>query len=171
MGQVALCETPYQEIQPGDDGLIRKVWIFPVMLKEKDEVALISDDLNRLKYLEKQKNARRLSTSEIKIKAQQAGKLNVGSRNSITKIYERNPYVVEFAKRRAGGHCELCKEAAPFNNREGEPYLETHHIIWLSKGGADTIENTVALCPNCHKKIHILELEEDIDKLNKIKKV
>ena len=34
--------------------------------------------------------------------------------------------------------------------------METHHIEWLSKGGSDTIDNTVALCPNCHKKMHIL---------------
>ncbi|MGQ9558779.1 MAG: HNH endonuclease [Desulfurispora sp.] len=28
-------------------------------------------------------------------------------------------------------------------------------------GGKDTIENTVALCPNCHRKMHSLNLPED----------
>ena len=52
--------------------------------------------------------------------------------------------------------------------KNGEPYLETHHIVWLSEGGEDSIENTVALCPNCHRKMHVVNLQEDIDKLNRI---
>jgi len=84
-----------------------------------------------------------------------------------TTSYERNQYVVEYAKRRANGKCQLCLEKAPFNNSIGKPYLEAHHIIWLSKGGADSINNTVALCPNCHRKMHILNLEQDIIHLQK----
>lgn len=170
MGQVMLYDTPYQEEQPGEDGVLRKVWIFPLALKENEKASLISERLAKLNYLEKQKKARRLSTAKVKSRAQQTGKKNVGCRSTVTKVYERNPYVAEFAKRRAHGYCELCKEPAPFSNREGEPYLETHHINWLSNGGEDTIENTVALCPNCHRKMHIVGLEEDIQKLKEIKK-
>lgn len=32
MGQVVLAGQPYQENQNGDDGLLRKVWIFPLRL-------------------------------------------------------------------------------------------------------------------------------------------
>jgi len=32
-GRVALCEKPYQEVQKGDDGLPRRVWMFPVHSK------------------------------------------------------------------------------------------------------------------------------------------
>jgi len=32
--------------------------------------------------------------------------------------------------------------------------LELHHIIPLSEGGEDTIENSVLLCPNCHRLEH-----------------
>ena len=49
-----------------------------------------------------------------------------------------------------------------------KPFLETHHVIWLADGGDDSIENTVALCPNCHKKMHVLNLDEDVDKLLRI---
>jgi 5-methylcytosine-specific restriction protein A len=73
--------------------------------------------------------------------------------------------VVEYAKRRANGICQLCSDLAPFKNVEGELYLEVHHIEWLSQGGSDTIDNVAALCPNCHKKMHILNLEGDIKKL------
>ena len=51
---------------------------------------------------------------------------------------------------------------APFSRADGDPYLETHHIVWLAQGGSDTVENTVALCPSCHRKMHVLKLEADI---------
>ena len=41
-------------------------------------------------------------------------------------------------------------------NIDGTHYLEVHHIDQLAKGGADTVENAVALCPNCHRKMHSL---------------
>jgi 5-methylcytosine-specific restriction endonuclease McrA len=78
-----------------------------------------------------------------------------------TYTYFRNRFVMAYAKKRANGVCQLCNLPAPFNDSNGEPYLETHHIVWLSKGGKDTIENTVALCPNCHRKMHILDLPDD----------
>ena len=60
---------------------------------------------------------------------------------------------------------QLCNLEAPFADANGEPYLEIHHIIWLSDGGADTIENTVALCPNGHRKMHIPQSADDVEKL------
>ena len=80
-------------------------------------------------------------------------------------VYERNTYVAELAKRKAEGVCQLCDEPAPFSDKQGNPFLETHHIVWLSKGGEDTSENTVALCPNCHRKMHSLNLKSDQRKL------
>ncbi|MBA1447033.1 MAG: HNH endonuclease, partial [Gammaproteobacteria bacterium] len=82
-----------------------------------------------------------------------------------TTIYERNKYIAELAKRKAKGKCQLCIKKAPFKNKSGQPYLETHHIKWLSKGGKDTIDNTVALCPNCHKKMHVINASSDVNKL------
>jgi len=77
----------------------------------------------------------------------------------------RDIYISEYAKRRAKGKCQLCMKPAPFANKEGEPYLESHHIEWLSKGGRDSIENVVALCPNCHRKMHVLNDENDVERL------
>jgi 5-methylcytosine-specific restriction protein A len=74
-------------------------------------------------------------------------------------------------KRRAQGVCELCSEAAPFKDSKDQPYLETHHIKWLAEGGEDSIENTVALCPNCHRKMHVLNLQSDREKLLQLKAV
>ncbi|NCB75041.1 MAG: HNH endonuclease [Clostridia bacterium] len=34
-GIVTLADKPYQDIQPGEDGIPRKVWIFPLKLQER----------------------------------------------------------------------------------------------------------------------------------------
>lgn len=73
----------------------------------------------------------------------------------ITKIFIRNANVVAEVLQRAEGKCEICKRDAPFvRGKDGTPYLEVHHNIPLSKGGQDTIENAVAICPNCHRQAH-----------------
>jgi predicted HNH restriction endonuclease len=72
-----------------------------------------------------------------------------------TTIFKRNADVIAERLFRADGNCGGCKERAPFNRRaDGTPYLEVHHIEPLAEGGEDVIENTVALCPNCHRKVH-----------------
>ena len=85
--------------------------------------------------------------------------------------FVRNRYVSEYAKRRAHGVCQLCGKPAPFKGSNGEPFLETHHVIWLADGGDDSIDNTVALCPNCHKRMHVLNLSEDVEKLLRVAKM
>ena len=56
---------------------------------------------------------------------------------------------------RSNGICEECKNEAPFMRlKDGTPYLEVHHKIRLAYGGEDTVENAIAVCPNCHRKEH-----------------
>ncbi|TDW59756.1 HNH endonuclease [Oceanimonas baumannii] len=73
----------------------------------------------------------------------------------VTTAYARNPDVVAEVLLRAKGMCESCHADAPFRrSKDGSPFLEVHHIIQLSMGGKDTVENTIAVCPNCHRKFH-----------------
>ena len=73
----------------------------------------------------------------------------------VTHVYIRNSDVVAEIIVRANGKCEKCGKAAPFHKRkDGTPYLEVHHKTPLAKGGEDTVENAVALCPNCHREQH-----------------
>lgn len=71
-------------------------------------------------------------------------------------------------KERAEGICQLCNKPAPFYNKKGEPYLECHHIVWIARGGADEVYNAVALCPNCHRKMHSLDEPADVAYLKKV---
>ncbi|MEH7075794.1 HNH endonuclease [Neobacillus drentensis] len=88
------------------------------------------------------------------------------TRNEIkTIVFSRSVLIKEFARRVAKGICQLCEKEAPFLDKLGKPFLEVHHIHYLSKGGSDTIDNVVAVCPNCHRRIHHLELEKDNKKI------
>jgi 5-methylcytosine-specific restriction protein A len=70
-------------------------------------------------------------------------------------VFVRNPDVIAEVLLRANGTCEDCGKAAPFSRRsDGSPYLEVHHKIRLADGGDDTVENAVAVCPNCHRRAH-----------------
>ncbi len=75
----------------------------------------------------------------------------------VTSVFKRSAEVVNQAKAFAKGVCQLCGNSAPFIDKENKPYLEVHHIVWLSRGGADTISNAIALCPNCHSKMHVVD--------------
>ncbi|WP_249262133.1 HNH endonuclease [Leptospira interrogans] len=69
--------------------------------------------------------------------------------------YKRDPDVIADVLIRANGICENCKKPAPFlRKKDKSAYLEVHHIIQLSMGGEDTINNAIAVCPNCHRRLH-----------------
>lgn len=86
-------------------------------------------------------------------------------KNSKVTVFPRSFYVKQFAKRAAAGICQLCENYSLFKDKMNEPFLEVHHVNYLSKGGFDNIENVVALCPNCHRKVHLLETREDYNTL------
>ena len=76
-------------------------------------------------------------------------------RYELVKVYERNPDVVAEVLEQAKGVCQECRSVGPFKRRSnGAPYLEVHHRLLLADGGDDTVANAVALCPNCHRKVH-----------------
>ena len=162
-GLVQLAAIPYQETQPDQFQTDRYVWVFPLRLLEGASVPV-----NKQEFLSSQdlreKKIKNLSDEELTTKAQKAPK-RAGERTVTSTQYERDPYVSMLTKRRAKGICELCNCEAPFMDSKNRPYLETHHIKWIAEKGDDSIENTVALCPNCHRKMHILNLPSDREKL------
>lgn len=115
----------------------------------KDEIVL--EDRNADSYKEVQA-AMRMPTHEL------TAMLAKSPRKPTTQeisVYNRSPYVKAVVLLRAEGRCEGCKKPAPFNRKsDNTPYLEVHHIIQLANDGEDTVENAIALCPNCHRKAH-----------------
>jgi 5-methylcytosine-specific restriction enzyme A len=163
-GEVELVGAPYQEEQLDDTGQPRKVWMFPVKLKDQGIIPILTDEQARAIEDAQARLARRLSLEELLAPAKRA-KQQPSRRIAQTSAYIRDAAVAEYVKRLANGQCDLCEKLAPFQNKQNEAYLECHHVIWLAQGGEDTIGNTVALCPNCHRKMHVLNGKKDKEKL------
>ncbi|EKQ57731.1 MULTISPECIES: helix-turn-helix domain-containing protein [Clostridium] len=77
--------------------------------------------------------------------------------------YLQDSKLVDEARRRANGFCELCEARAPFILDNGEPYLEVFHI--KSRGYNNETNEIVLLCPNCNKKVEIIKNPGDINYL------
>jgi len=78
------------------------------------------------------------------------------------EYFIRSKEIVDYAKKRANGICEMCNQLAPFSDEKNSPFLEVHHILKLADDGPDTPENVAAICPNCHKEAHFGKKKEEI---------
>ncbi|RQR71852.1 HNH endonuclease [Burkholderia sp. Bp9015] len=73
---------------------------------------------------------------------------------STTSSFVRNLQVKAWVLERANGTCEACDQPAPFLGADDFPFLEVHHLRKLADDGSDTVTNAVAVCPNCHRRLH-----------------
>jgi len=69
------------------------------------------------------------------------------------RAYARDMKIRSVALEMARGRCERCDQQG-FLTSSGEFYLETHHVVEVSQRGPDTIDNVIAVCPNCHRQAH-----------------
>ena len=166
IGEVELTDIPYRSKQRDSEKNIRDVYIFPLRLKGNKHPPLLKKELLQTKDEIIRKKSQKLPLDELEFLAKYSIKEG-GKREVLTDVYERDQIVSEYTKRKANGICQLCNQPAPFNNRDGDPFLEIHHIIPLAEGGPDIIENVTALCPNCHRKMHALKLPADVAVLKK----
>ncbi len=112
----------------------------------KENIALSFDE----QVIKSKNDAPKLRKSRLKLASKKAEKIQITS-----VAYKRNYDVVAEVLLRAKGVCEKCKKYAPFIRKtDNSPYLEVHHKIMLSDGGDDSVENAIALCPNCHRELH-----------------
>ena len=159
---------PYQETQLDIDGKPRKAWMFPIKSKEPD--IGIPEETYKDNEAEKAKSIKKkiLTGKGLVKKAIEIKHKDPNCRYVRSLEYARDPLIAAATKYIANGICQLCNNPAPFKDKDGDPYLESHHIVWLCDGGADELSNTVALCPNCHKKMHVVADPEDVAKLKKV---
>lgn len=111
--------------------------------------SLIDSEMRELDLALERSQVERLSRIEAGL-GRQPERIRV-----ISYTYKRNSDVVAEALYRANGHCESCNQPAPFlRSKDNSPYLEVHHITALADGGDDTLDNVLAICPNCHRRYH-----------------
>jgi|GEM_PF-7065226 len=106
----------------------------------------------------------------ITINARPEGQQQPQKISKNTSSYVRDPFVKAWVLENAKGNCESCGSPAPFLNSNDDPFLEVHHVILLAEGGSDTICNTIAVCPNCHRRYHHSKekISDAMDLYNKI---
>ncbi len=167
-GEVELAGSIFTSEEIDAEGKLRKVIKYPLRRKDKKSNIIVDIEAVQQSEKEKVKEVQRHSIEEIKEKAKTIETKNVSSKEVKTVYRERNQYIAEYTKERSKGICDLCGKEAPFKEKNGRPYLESHHVITLADGGPDGIYNTVAICPNCHRRIHVLKNREDIEKLENI---
>lgn len=169
-GKVELAGQPYfvDELDANDE--IRKVIKFPLRRLSNEPLIVKLDEIeSSIEQKEKKLKKKNYDNKKLKELANKLGSENPKKSIVNSTVIDRNQAVIGYTKGRANGKCDLCGYDAPFF-KNGVPYLECHHVIRLADNGPDTIYNTVALCPNCHRKIHILNKKSDLKVLkNKIK--
>jgi 5-methylcytosine-specific restriction endonuclease McrA len=175
------CLWKYNTVEvPGYEKLVGRLLVKPKDTIGQSVYRLacgIIDDINVLEYLPKpfdysnfnSTSATKSTEKALKQEVEEAYDLPLDiirqksksypSKPKKTKTYsstfKRNPYVVVEALRKANGICGSCLNKAPFISKStAKPYLEVHHMKMLADGGDDTVENTIALCPNCHREKH-----------------
>ncbi|ODA26171.1 HNH endonuclease [Photobacterium damselae] len=101
---------------------------------------------------------------DIEKQTQQLSRKSCKKKVEVTQ-YERSDAVKHYALNVANGQCQLCENNGPFKTRHNQYYLEVHHVTWLAKDGLDIPENVIALCPNCHRKMHVIDDSSDVQNL------
>lgn len=76
----------------------------------------------------------------------------------------RNPQFVATLHALYLGRCQICSWNPM--NIYGHPICHGHHIHWLSRGGDDSMENLLLVCPNHHAAIHKVDAPLDFRDLS-----
>lgn len=82
----------------------------------------------------------------------------------VQKLLKNNRFIDEslFKKLKSKKKCMICESKVNDNP------LEIHHIIPLRNGGLNIEKNLIAICKDCHIKIHDTDIENINRKLNDI---
>jgi 5-methylcytosine-specific restriction enzyme A len=98
------------------------------------------------------------------------------SQKTNSSTYARDPEIGKIRLQNSNYKCELDSTHLTFTSKStSKPFLEVHHLVPMEmqdnyEYSLDVPENIIALCPNCHRKIHhSTEIEKQplLDKLYK----
>ena len=84
---------------------------------------------------------------------------NIEQKEKLVKVIERGKIANKIKEYRQY-KCQICESLGhnpySFKKKNGEYYVETHHIIPVSdtKNSKLSVDNLICLCPNHHKQVH-----------------
>jgi hypothetical protein len=73
----------------------------------------------------------------------------------ISAHIDRGTKVTNSLRKILGPYCQICGEEG-FVKRNGDKYIEAHHLVQLSLGLPSSLctDNIILVCPNCHRELH-----------------
>jgi 5-methylcytosine-specific restriction enzyme A len=145
------------------------------VILRRDEIAQEASkpSADNEEYERRTQALRTLNTQSPKAKPKGQGRPK--SKTSTSNQYYRDPAVRAWVLDLSKGNCEACGDKAPFKSENGSAFLETHHMKRLADDGPDIVENAVAICPNCHRRLHYsadrLDFSEQVfEKVNRLER-
>lgn len=85
--------------------------------------------------------------------------INIEHKEKLVKVIERGK-IADKIKEHLQYKCQICEALGEnpysFKKKNGEYYIETHHIIPVSdtKNSKLSVDNLICLCPNHHRQVH-----------------
>jgi 5-methylcytosine-specific restriction enzyme A len=146
VGQMVCTGSNYTDA-PDTKSLLRKAIVFELTPIEEFNQVQETEDPEILLLTEESVETLRQRALDQSVEA-------VTPQDRKSLLRRRSIAIRVYVLKRASGKCEGCHVAAPFKRLNGDPYLEPHHIRRLSDGGPDHPRWVVALCPNCHRRVH-----------------
>lgn len=153
-------------------GIVNRERRYDVEVQSRRDGYVVATVVNNRSETTEKDNIERLRQAAVE-DADKAPLQKSTRKHSADTRYSRSKKVKKYVKARADGLCEGCNEPAPFMNKRGEAYFHAHHLHELSEGGTDAPDSVIALCPNCHYRVHHGEDGEEynqqlMQKLDKI---
>lgn len=138
----------HKEQRPDSTGAIREAIVFELGMgvlvpSEPARANEVTIDLPKAETLDELRAAISFKPS-----------VNLTPKQRLTVVHYRSEAVKRYVLARARGRCEGCENEAPFKNKKNQPYLEPHHTTRRADGGPDAPAHVIALCPNCHRRVH-----------------
>lgn len=153
--------------RPDRNGNIREAIIFELAFEKLEVAKSIPSKVDGDEKLPKL--TKNLDLKQLRQIAISGSSPSVKVNSVRARQYYRSNAVKQYALLRSKGICENCNNPAPFLSKGKAPYLEVHHLNRLSDDGADTPEGVAAICPNCHRNIHIGENGNSVNDQLKLK--
>lgn len=144
-----VCEGWHWETAPDSAGNMRQAIVF-----ELRPLDMVADAVETQPITYGATNAAADTLAKLRALAMAAAAPSKPGGTSVRTIYERSADVRNYVLARAKSVCEGCNNPAPFLRKDGTGYLEPHHIRRVSDGGPDDPRFVIALCPNCHRRVH-----------------
>lgn len=151
------CIGWHEAVTPDKEGTLRRAIVFELALDPLPDGAPEVEDPPSPDLRdggEQQDELVGATLDELRQRALQNVPANATPAQRQVNVRVRSAAVRRYVLRRADGRCEGCGAKAPFFRKDGSAYLEPHHILRRADNGPDHPRWVIALCPNCHRRVH-----------------